>query len=111
LKGIDYERADSKALKTLALCWHFRKRAFSVNGSFRKLLSNIINGLKKRFHQVTLLGEVILEKYEFVGFISSEIISLRRNVWFIKLDSEQTVKVEEYLENHQLSRYNQGFVF
>lgn len=111
LKGIDYERADSKALKTLALCWHFRKRAFSVNGSFRKLLINLINGLKKRFHQVTLLGEVVPEKYEFVGFISSEIISLKRNVWFVKLDSGQTAKVEEYLENHQLSHYPQGFVF
>jgi len=31
LKNIDVENADSKALKTLALCWAYRKRAFSVS--------------------------------------------------------------------------------
>lgn len=42
LKNIDAENADSKALKTLALCWTFRKRAFSVSGRFRQLLSDLI---------------------------------------------------------------------
>lgn len=104
LKSIDFEKADSKALKTLALCWHFRKRAFSVNGSFRKLLSILINGLRKVIHQVTLLGEVITEKYLFLGFVSGEILGLRKNIWFVKLDSEQVVDAQEYLEGQQLNR-------
>lgn len=40
LKSIDLERADSKGLKTLALCWVNRKRAFSVSGQFRKAPPN-----------------------------------------------------------------------
>jgi len=44
LKGIDFERADSKGLKTLALCWVYRKRAFSVSGRFRKALTGLDNG-------------------------------------------------------------------
>jgi hypothetical protein len=35
LKGIDVLKADLKGLKTLALCWLYRKRAFSVSGNFR----------------------------------------------------------------------------
>jgi hypothetical protein len=31
-KEHDAENADSKALETLALCWAYRKRAFSVIG-------------------------------------------------------------------------------
>jgi hypothetical protein len=42
LKGIDFKNADSKSLKTLALCWVFRKRAFSVSGQFRKALTDLI---------------------------------------------------------------------
>ena len=45
LKSIDYKRTDSKALKILALCWYFKNLAFSVNGSFKKLLNVIINEL------------------------------------------------------------------
>jgi hypothetical protein len=41
LKNINVEKADSKALKTLALCWAYRKRAFSVSGLFRRLLSDL----------------------------------------------------------------------
>jgi hypothetical protein len=57
LKGIDIEKADSKGLKTLALCWVFRKRAFSVSVQFRKALSDLITYLhnsNKKALQTTL---------------------------------------------------------
>jgi hypothetical protein len=43
LKNNNYERANSKALKTLALCWAYRKRAFSASGQFRRLLTDLIS--------------------------------------------------------------------
>jgi hypothetical protein len=40
LKCIDAENKDSKALKTLALAWLFNKRAFSLSGKFRQMLTD-----------------------------------------------------------------------
>jgi len=75
LKNIDAEKADSKALKTLALCWVFRKRAFSVSGSFRQLLSDLIKYMHNsnlKLRQVTLSGEILMEsKFYVIGFVSS----------------------------------------
>ena len=58
LKSIDAENADSKGLKTLAMCWAFMKRAFSVSGSFRRMLSELIAELRgmKGPRQVNLMS-------------------------------------------------------
>jgi hypothetical protein len=114
LKGINFENADSKALKTLALCWAYRKRVFSVSGSFRKLLADLIKDMHnsnciKDMHnsncqmvQITLSGEIVEEeKFYVLGFVSAEVIGLKKEVWFCKLDSEQTSKVEEHLNQHE----------
>jgi hypothetical protein len=89
LKGIDFERADSKGLKTLALCWVCRKRAFSVSGSFRKALSDLISDLhnsNKPLVQVTILGEKLVEeKFYLLGFVAGEDIKIKENVWFTAL--------------------------
>ena len=104
LNGIDFERADSKALKTLALCWVYKKRAFSVSGHFRKLLTNLINELKslRRIScQTTLLGKIIPEeKFYVLGFVSEEIIALR-GVWFSKLDSGKVDLIHPYLNEYE----------
>jgi len=77
LKGIDFEKADSKGKKTSALCWIFRKRAFSVSGSFRKALSDLITHLhnsNKPLVQTTLLCEIIPnEKFFLLGFVLEEV--------------------------------------
>lgn len=47
----------SKALKTLALCWLFNKRAFSVIGKFRQMLSDLIktkHNSNHKLQQITL---------------------------------------------------------
>lgn len=41
-KAVSYEKADSKGVKTLAMCWFFRKRAFSVSGAFRSVYHDLI---------------------------------------------------------------------
>jgi hypothetical protein len=93
LKGIDFETADSKGLKTLSLCWIFRKRAFSVSGIFRKALSDLITDLhnsNKPLVQITLLGEIIPnEKFFLLGFVAGKDIKLEEDTWFTILNSEQ----------------------
>ena len=74
LKGIDVEKADSKGLKTLALCWLYRKRAFSVSGQFRKALADLIRYLhnsNKKTVQITLFEEILPEeRYYCIGSVS-----------------------------------------
>jgi hypothetical protein len=93
LKGIDFERADSKGLKTLALCWVYRKRAFSVSGRFRKALADLITQLhnsNKPTAQITLLGEIIPEeRYFLLGFVDGEKLLIEKNTWFAILNLEQ----------------------
>jgi len=101
LKNIDVEKADSKALKTLALCWAYRKRAFSVSGLFRKLLSDLIEYMHNSNHQirqVTLSGEALLEcKYYVIGFVPADVVRLKGIVWFKALNSGQVDSVESFL--------------
>ena len=101
LKNIDVENADSKALKTLALCWAYRKRAFSVSGLFRQLLSDLIiylHNSNRRSLQVTLSGEIIQEeKFHVIGFVPADVVRLNKDVWFEKLDSDQVSSVDKFL--------------
>jgi hypothetical protein len=101
LKNINVEKADSKALKTLALCWAYRKRAFSVSGRFRQLLSDLITYLhnsNRQLQQTTLSGEIIQEeKIHVIGFVPADVVRLNKDIWFKKLDSEQISSVEEFL--------------
>lgn len=103
LKSIDVKNADSKALKTLSLCWAFRKRAFSVSGKFRQLLSDLIKYLHNsnlKTQQITLTGEIIKdEKFIVQGFVPADVIRLKREVWFMKLDRELVKFVDEYLSH------------
>jgi hypothetical protein len=93
LKGIDFENADSKGLKTLALCWVYRKRAFAVSGAFRKALADLITQLhnsNKKTAQTNLFGEMIPEeKYYLLGFVNGEDLLIKKEIWFTLLSSEQ----------------------
>jgi len=101
LKSINSEEKDSKALKTLALCWAYRKRAFSVSGLFRQLLHDLIitmHNSNHRLRQVTLSGEVLLEyKFYVIGFVPADVVRLKKDVWFSKLNSEQVDSVDQFL--------------
>jgi len=101
LKGIDFERADSKGLKTLALCWVYRKRAFSVSGSFRKALTDLITDLhnsNKESIQVTLSGNFLVEeRFYLLGFINGKVLGLEKNCWFALLTMKQIDSVNRNL--------------
>ena len=100
LKGIDLEKADSKVLKTLALCWAYRKRAFSVSGSFRKALSDLITDLhnsNKKLLQTRLSSEFIPEeKFFLLGFVPLNVLNPNSTAWFIILSSEQITAIDKY---------------
>jgi hypothetical protein len=93
LKGVDLETDDSKGLITLALCWAYGKKAFSVSGSFLKALTDLITLLhnsNKPMAQITLLGEIIPEeKYFLLGFVNGNDLQIEENIWFAILDSAQ----------------------
>ena len=93
-----------KTPKTLALGWLFNKRAFSVSGKFRQMLTDLIKTKHNSNHktkQITLKGEIIQEYTYFVlGFVSGEVIRLKEDVWFSKLESEQICLVEKFLEKN-----------
>ena len=101
LKGIDIENPDSKTLITLALCWVFRKRAFSVSGSFRRKLSDLIRYLhnsNKKLVQITLFNEIIPEEpFCLLGFVPAEVILIKKDVWFTQLNSEQINSLDKHL--------------
>ena len=103
LKSIDAKNKDSKALKTLALGWLFNKRAFSVSGKFKQLLNDLIKTKHNSNHkkqQITLKGEIIQEyAYYLLGFVPADVIRLKKDVWFCKLDNEQIARVEQYLSD------------
>lgn len=104
LKGVDSETADRKGLKTLTLCWAYRKRAFSVSGQFRKSLTDLITDLhnsNKKTIQITLLGKKISEeRYFLLGFMSATLLDINSELWFIMLNSTQTAKVSEHFEKN-----------
>lgn len=101
LKSIDAEAKDSLVLKTLALCWLFCKRAFSVSGKFRQLLSDLIiylHNSNRQLRQITLSGEIIQEeKYHVIGFVPADVVRLNKDIWFKKLDSDQVSSVDKFL--------------
>jgi hypothetical protein len=102
LKNIDAEKADSKALKTLALCWAYRKRAFSVSGRFRRLLSDLIRDMhnsNRQSSQATLAGGILVQEYKFyvLGFVPADVVRLKEDIWFSKLNPEQISSVEKIL--------------
>jgi len=104
LKSIDKENKDSKTLKTLALGWLFNKRAFSVSGKFRQILTDLIKTKHNSNHktqQTSLHGELIQEYiYYVLGFVSTDVIYPKNASWFIKLNNEQVKSVETYFEKY-----------
>ena len=42
-------------------------------------------------------------KFYILGFVSADILNLKREVWFSRLDSEQISNAEDYLNKHALN--------
>ena len=82
--------------------WPFKKHAFSVSGRFRQLLHDLIRDMhnsNRQLLQVTLTGGVLVQEYRFyvLGFVPADVVRLKKDVWFSKLNSEQVSSVEKFL--------------
>ena len=108
LKSIDAKNKDSKALKTLALGWLFNKRAFSVSGKFKQLLTDLIKTKHNSNHkttQITLQGKIVQEySCKVLGFVPLNVLQLKREIWFTKLDISQIKFIEDFLDFRQTSK-------
>ena len=49
-----------------------------------------------QLRQIILSSETIEEKFYVLGFVPADVTDLKKDVWFSKLDSEQTSNAEEY---------------
>ena len=50
--------------------------------------------------QTTLEGEIIQEyTYYVLGFVPVEVVRLKKDVWFSKINNEQTKSVEKFLKS------------
>ena len=92
-KASHYEGSQKKSVKTLAMCWIFKKKAFYVSGQFRKALSDLINSLcisKRTLAQVNLFGEILKSNsWRVLGFVSRLTLGEIGNEWTIPLNQEQ----------------------
>jgi hypothetical protein len=79
-----------------------RKRAFSVSGSFRKALTDLITDMRnsnKPLVQATLFGEIIPEeKYILLGFVDGEDLQIESVKWYIMLNSKQLDLLDDCLK-------------
>ena len=70
-------------------------------GLFRQLLHDLINTMhnsNRRIRQVTLTGEVLWEyRFYVIGFVPANVVRLKKDVWFSKLNSEQVDSVDQFL--------------
>ena len=54
--------------------------------------------------QTTLEGEIVQEYYyKVLGFVPADVVRLKKDDWFSKLDSEQIKSVEEHLQKEKKS--------
>ena len=54
----------------------------------------------RKTQQITLEGEIIQEYvYYVLGFVPADVIRLKKDLWFDKLDNEQIKSVEKFFES------------
>jgi hypothetical protein len=69
----------SKTL-TLALCWLFKKRSFTVSGEFHEAIYALIN-IQFRFVQTDLFGNTLRIEWVFIGIFTASKLGIDRNEW------------------------------
>ena len=53
----------------------------------------------RQLRQVTLSGEVLPEyRFYVIGFVPADVVRLKKDVWFSKLDSERIASVDKFLK-------------
>jgi len=88
--GFDLENV--KGLRTLFLCWIFRKRSFSVSGDFRERIHDLIRAM----HNSNMVGQLDLEGnlirewvYVFLGVFSGAELGIPSCIWVKELSLDE----------------------
>jgi hypothetical protein len=57
----------------------------------------------RKTKQTTLTGRIIQEfTYYLLGFVPADVVRLKKDIWFSKLDNNQMAAVEKFLETRNL---------
>ena len=82
----------------------FNKRAFAVSGKFHQMLTDLKktkHNSNQILHQITLNGEILTEYvYYLLGFVPANVLNLKTEPFFTKLDYEHIKSVEKYLDKN-----------
>ena len=61
----------------------------------------------QKTQQTTLKGEIIQEyTYYVLGFVPADVVRLKKDLWFSKINNEQIKSVEKFLESNKYTRVN-----
>lgn len=99
-KSLDYYTANQKTIKTLALTWYYKKRAFAISNDLIKCLHNS-NPIRLIASQTTLTGQILNEEVVIgvLGVVPLSILHTfpEKNRSFFALTDAQLDRVYEYL--------------
>jgi hypothetical protein len=73
----------------------------SVSEKFRQLLTDLIktkHNSNRKTKQTTLTGRIIQNS----PIVPADVVHLKKDIWFSKLDNNQTAAVEKFLETRNL---------
>jgi len=74
----------------------------------RKIRDDLIKTKHNSNHktkQITLEGEIVREYvYYVLGFVPADVVRLKEDVWFTKLDNEQIKSIEQFLDSKKKSK-------
>jgi len=93
---IGFNVENIKGLRTLFLCWIFRKRSFSVSGDFREVLGDLISHLhnSNMEGQRDFEGNVVREwEYDFLGVFSGSELGIPSGIWVKGLSEAEVSSV------------------
>jgi hypothetical protein len=104
-KCADFDVQDVKGQRTLAQCWAYRKRAYSLSGVFRSRMSDLIHtkqNSNSKTLQLTLENEKLEEnKWSCLGFVSIEVLGIEPFMWRLTLSGELRERVYEDLNERE----------
>lgn len=109
-KCANFDATDTKGIKTLAQCWAYRKRAYSLAGIFRQRMSDLISHMQNsnsKVAQLTLENEKLEEnKWRCLGFVSIEVLQIEPFIWHLSLSGELRDRVYEALSEREYETYD-----
>jgi len=99
-KSVKFDVKDKKGLLTLALCWAYRKRAFSISKDFQSKISDLMCCLhnSNKVVQSTFGGGVYEVEVVLLAFVPKAVLGFEDNVLWKVLDDALLKEVVDWIE-------------